>query len=71
LTVNGHDAARAKAFGWANQFRIDESGSATLRFNTPITRYALLAIQVGLWTAAIRRLFRWRKEEQPRKGATA
>jgi hypothetical protein len=71
LSVNGHDAPRAKAFGWANQFRIDEGGSATLRFNTPITRYALLAFQVALWTLAIRRLLTWRKEERSLKGATA
>jgi hypothetical protein len=71
MTVNGHDAPRSKAFGWANQFRIDESGAARLRFNTPITRYALLAIQIGLWTTAVRRLLRWRKEERPQKAATA
>jgi GT2 family glycosyltransferase len=71
LSVNGHDAPRAKAFGWANQFRIDEGGSATLRFNTPITRYALLAFQVALWTLAIRRLLTWRKEERALKGAPA
>ncbi|MEY2403585.1 MAG: hypothetical protein QOD38_1136, partial [Acidimicrobiaceae bacterium] len=64
LTVDGRDAARTKAFGWANEFRVDQAGSATLRFKTPISRYALLAVQVGLWAVAIRRLRRWRAEER-------
>jgi hypothetical protein len=64
LTVNGHDAPRAKAFGWANGFRVDQGGSATLHFNTPISRYALLAVQVGLWVMAVRRLRRWRALER-------
>jgi hypothetical protein len=64
LTVNGRDAARTKAFGWANQFRVDQAGSATLRFSTPISRYALLAVQVLLWVIAIRRLRRWRTQER-------
>ena len=64
LTVNGQDAPRTKAFGWANEFRIDQGGTATLRFNTPASRYALLAIQVLLWGIAIWRLRRWRAEER-------
>ena len=64
LTVNGRDAPRTKAFGWANEFRVDQGGSATLHFNTPISRYALLVVQVGLWVMAIRRLRRWRAEER-------
>jgi hypothetical protein len=64
LTVNGHDAARTKAFGWANEFRVDQGGTATLHFQTPITRYALLAIQAALWIVAIRRLRQWRSQER-------
>jgi hypothetical protein len=65
VTVNGRDAPRSKAFGWANSFRIDEAGSATLRFNTPVSRYGLLAVQVGLWLFALRKLWRWRREARP------
>jgi hypothetical protein len=64
LTVNGRDAPRSKAFGWSNQFRVDKAGSATLHFNTPISRYGLLIVQIGLWVVAIRRLRQWRAEER-------
>ncbi|MEY2458993.1 MAG: hypothetical protein QOG30_823 [Acidimicrobiaceae bacterium] len=64
LTVDGHDASRTKAFGWANEFRVDQGGVATLHFKTPISRYVLLAIQVGLWVIAIRRLRVWRAQER-------
>lgn len=60
LSVDGHDATRSKAFGWANSFQVDQAGTASLRFNTPVSRYALLLIQVGLWVFAIRRWRRWR-----------
>ena len=63
LTVDGHDAPRTKAFGWANEFKIDQGGTASLRFSTPISRYALLAIQLALWVIAIRGLRRWRAQE--------
>jgi hypothetical protein len=64
LTVNGHEAARAKAFGWANEFHVDQGGNATLHFQTPLSRYALLAVQAGLWVFAVRRLRAWRAEER-------
>jgi hypothetical protein len=64
LTVNGRDAPRTKAFGWANGFRVDQGGTATLHFQTPISRFGLLAIQIGLWVTAIRQLRRWRAEER-------
>jgi GT2 family glycosyltransferase len=64
LTVNGREVSRTKAFGWANEFRVDQAGSATLHFNTPISRYALLAVQVLLWVVAVRRLRRWRAHER-------
>jgi len=60
LTVDGRAAPRSKAFGWANQFRVDQAGTATLHFDTPLSRYVMLLIQIALWTAAIRLLLRWR-----------
>ncbi len=64
VTVDGRNAPRSKAFGWANAFRIDRGGTASLHFSTPISRYALLLVQVGLWVFAIRRLRAWRAEEE-------
>jgi GT2 family glycosyltransferase len=64
LTVNGNSAPRTKAFGWANSFAVDQGGTAALHFDTPVSRYALLAIQVFLWAVAVRRLLRWRAEER-------
>ncbi len=43
LTVDGKAAPRTKAFGWANQFRVDQAGNATLHFDTPLSRYVLLS----------------------------
>ena len=63
LDVEGGDAARTKAFGWANAFTVDRSGKATLKFATPIVRYGVLALQVGLWVVAVRQLRRRRAEE--------
>jgi hypothetical protein len=64
LSVDGHDAARSTGFGWANAFHVDAAGNATLRFNTPITRYALLLVQVALWVLLIRALWRGRREDR-------
>jgi hypothetical protein len=64
MAVNGRVVPRSKAFGWANQFQIDQGGSAKLHFNTPISRYGLLFIQVALWAFALRRLWRWRSQER-------
>jgi hypothetical protein len=62
MAVNGRVVPRSKAFGWANQFTIDQGGSAKLHFNTPMSRYGLLVIQVALWALALRRLWRWRSQ---------
>ncbi len=52
LRVDGRAAEHGKAFGWANAFS-GSGGDATLRFRTPVLRYAVLAVQVLLWVAAI------------------
>jgi len=63
LTVDGRAAPRTKAFGWANSFAVDRGGNATLRFDTPIQRYGLLAVQVLLWVAAL--VTWWRDHKRP------
>ncbi|HEV3225621.1 MAG TPA: hypothetical protein VGZ52_02260, partial [Acidimicrobiales bacterium] len=64
LSVAGHDAPRTTAFGWANAFRIDQGGTATLSFKTPITRYALLFVQVAIWFVLLRALWQWRRDDK-------
>ncbi len=64
LDVDGHSAPRADAFGWANTFAIDHGGDAKLRFDTPLSRYGLLLLQVALWTGAI---VLWRRAARPER----
>jgi hypothetical protein len=54
LDVDGEDAERETAFGWANAFTTDASGPATLRYATAPLRYALIVLQALLWAGAIR-----------------
>lgn len=61
LEVDGRAVPRFDAFGWANGFTVDEGGRARLQFQTPVTRWALLALQVALWGAALRFLWRSRR----------
>ena len=69
LSVGGHDVPRSTAFGWANAFHVPESGIATLRFKTPITRYALLVLQMAFWGFVLRRLWAWRRQERTERRA--
>jgi hypothetical protein len=69
LSVDGHAAPRRSAFGWANAFRIDASGVATLRYKTPITRYALLLLQVAIWVFVLRLWWRWWRAERSERVA--
>jgi hypothetical protein len=64
LTVDGHNAPRSKAFGWANSFAVPASGNGMLGFDTPLSRYGLLIIQAALWAAAIWALRVWRRQER-------
>jgi hypothetical protein len=60
LEVDGEVADRSKAFGWANAFDPAAGRHGRLGFQTPATRYGLVAVQVLLWLAAIRALLRMR-----------
>jgi len=64
LSVDGHTVPRQQAFGWANGFPVAQGGNATLSFRTPISRYAALVVQVGLWAVAVVLLVRWRRERR-------
>jgi hypothetical protein len=64
LSVGGHNVPRSTAFGFGNLFAVDGTGRATARFNTPIQRRLLLAVQVALWVAAVIVLIRLRRRER-------
>ena len=53
LSVDGTTIDRRPAFGWANAFAVDKTGSATLGFDTPLTRPLLVALQALLWLLTI------------------
>ena len=54
LDVDGEDAPRHTAFGWANGYITEGSGAAELSYSTAPLRYALIVVQALLWFAAIR-----------------
>ncbi|HYF45237.1 MAG TPA: hypothetical protein VD926_03440, partial [Acidimicrobiales bacterium] len=58
LEVEGEGADRRTVFGWANAFDVPRSGSATLRFDTPTTRYLLIILQAALWVVVLTRIRR-------------
>ncbi|MFN2607029.1 MAG: glycosyltransferase [Acidimicrobiales bacterium] len=52
LDVAGREAARQNAFGVANGYTVDTAGRATLHYHTPLARWLLLALGIGLWVVA-------------------
>lgn len=65
LRVDGQPQARTQAWGWANRFRTRATGKATLRYQTPLWRRALLVLQGVLWVAAIAMWRRFRRSPDP------
>jgi hypothetical protein len=61
LTVGGREASRETAFGVANAYAATAGGDGTLRYRTPLWRYAALLIQVALWVGAVRALLGLRR----------
>ncbi len=66
LEVDGQGVPRARAYGVANAFDVERSGSGTLRYKTPILRYALVLLQLALWIGLIRYLVVTRPEPPAR-----
>jgi hypothetical protein len=54
LEVDGQRAARRTAFGWANAFEVPVAGEGSLRYDSPLSRPALVALQAVLWLLAAR-----------------
>jgi GT2 family glycosyltransferase len=52
LEVDGRSVERGDAFGWANAFAVGTGGEASLTYDTPLRRRALLVGQVALWGVA-------------------
>jgi hypothetical protein len=52
LDVDGKAVDRADALGWANSFRIDTAGDASLHYDTPLRRHLVLVAQIALWALA-------------------
>jgi GT2 family glycosyltransferase len=61
MRVDGRQARRRPAFGWANTFTVAEAGRATLSYRTSPTRRGALTLEALLWAVALRWLFAlWR-----------
>jgi hypothetical protein len=66
LKVDGQPLQRDSAFGWSSSFSATDGGAATLSFETPATRRALVAGQVVLWIVLVVYLLRVRVREDER-----
>jgi hypothetical protein len=56
LEVDGRQAERTDAYGWADAFAVPEGSGpaeAVLGYRTPASRYALVAVQVAVWLAVL------------------
>ncbi|CAM8628887.1 Glycosyltransferase like family 2 [Acidimicrobiia bacterium] len=53
LEVDGVPANRTSAFGWASSFNVGNSGSGSLYFETPLTRWLALLGQLALWIVLV------------------
>ncbi len=53
LGVDGVEAIRHPAFGWANSFTVPSGGSASLHYTTSPTRLVWIVAQIALWTVAL------------------
>jgi hypothetical protein len=65
LRVDGRTIDSDKSFGWATGYVVEDGGPATLRYRTPIIRYAMLLVQALVWLVALRALVRIRLTRPP------
>jgi hypothetical protein len=65
LTVGGQSVAPAKAFGVANAFTTGRTGSAHVRYRTPLWRWPLALVPFLLWGGAVSVLRRSRRRPVP------
>jgi hypothetical protein len=62
LEVDGEAVDQIEPYGWATGFEVGDGGDATLRFQTPLTRYGAVALQAIAWLWLLRVLVRRRFE---------
>jgi hypothetical protein len=60
LEIDGAEAPRDDALGWANLFHVESDGEADLHFATAPARYLILVGQILLWVVALVFLLRVR-----------
>jgi hypothetical protein len=65
LTVAGAKAPRATAFGVENAFTTSRTGSARVRYHTPLWRWPLAVVPFLLWAGAVSVLWRSRRRPAP------
>ncbi len=58
LEVDGVEARRSRAYGWANRFDVGRAGPARLEFRTPPWRWVACALQALAWLLAVVLLWR-------------
>jgi len=57
LEVNGEEVVSRVAFGGTAAFDVESAGSARVVFDTPLTRYIFVLIQLALWLVVITAMF--------------
>jgi hypothetical protein len=57
LEVNGEEVGSRVAFGGTTAFDVESAGSARVVFDTPLTRYIFVLIQLALWLVVITAMF--------------
>ena len=60
LVIDGRPAERTKLFGWAGGYDTATGGDAVLRYETSLSRYAVVALQALFWALALVTLLRAR-----------
>ncbi|MCU1381035.1 MAG: hypothetical protein JWN29_4018 [Acidimicrobiales bacterium] len=68
LEVGGRTATRSRSLGWANSFRVQQGGPATLRYRTSPLRWAAVLFQALLWLALLVWFIRTRPRRRPDAG---
>jgi hypothetical protein len=61
LRVAGRSAQRDPAFGFGSVYVVPRSGTATLRYSTPMLRWLSLLLELAVWIVVVRAALEWRR----------
>jgi hypothetical protein len=64
-SAGGRAAERSTAYGWAQQFTVDDTGRSRITHTTPVWYPILVAVQIVLWVGAAF----WVRRTSPRRAA--